>query len=180
MIKKLILGALVALGVTVPAVTYNTVTPPPPKKETILILRGLTHYSPSGWPAVELKQALEAKGYDVKIGSHTDGDGLESLPDILIGHSMGGNAVLKAAARVGKGPRLVITLDPGKRPLYRSCPAYVRCVNLYGPRLFIAGETITGRRAENYRMTGTNHSTFPQHPKIINVVTRIVDEGKPK
>lgn len=178
MIKRVLFA--VGLGAAVVAAPFVKKTPEAPKQETVLILRGLSHYAPSGWPAVELKEALEKQGYKVKIGNHTDGDNLSSLPDILIGHSMGGNAVLKAANRVGKGPRLVLALDPGKRPLWRRCPDYARCVNLYGPRLFIAGETVTGKRAENYLIQGTQHGTFPQYPKVINAVVRIVNEGKPK
>jgi pimeloyl-ACP methyl ester carboxylesterase len=151
---------------------------PPTKPETVLILRGLTHYDPYGWPMNDLKDALEARGYVVTIANHTIGDDLTELPDILIGHSMGANAALKAAARLGSGPRLVVTLDPGKWPLYYKCPGYVRCVNLYEPRLLFGGGTISGRGAENYRMRNTDHATFPLDPKIINVVTRIVEEGK--
>jgi hypothetical protein len=170
---KLFLAIALALGLLIMPADAA------PKQETVLILRGLTHYDSSGWPMVELKQALEAQGYDVVIGNHTVGDDLTELPDILIGHSMGANAVLKAAARVGRGPRLVITLDPGKWPLYYRCPEYVRCVNLYQPRLFIGGGTISGKTAENYRLTQTEHATFPLYPKVINAVVRIANEGKP-
>jgi hypothetical protein len=151
-----------------------------PPKEKVLILRGLTHYSQSGWPMQELKAALEKEGYEVTIGNHTAGNDLHTLPSVVIGHSMGGNAVLKAAARLGKGPRIVVTIDPGRAPLYHSCPTFVRCVNLYDPYHPIGGQSVKGKRAENYHIRGTVHSTMPQYPKVINAVVRTVNEGKPK
>lgn len=149
-----------------------------PKKETVLILRGLTHYSEDGYPVDQLARELRKNGYEVRIGNHTEGNDLTKLPDILIGHSMGGNAVLKAAERLGPGPRVIVTIDPGRRPLYSTCPTHVRCVNLYDPLHPIGGQFVYGKRAENYRIKGTYHASMPTYPKVINAVVRTVNEGR--
>jgi hypothetical protein len=169
-----------------------------PKKETVLLLRGLSHYHPSGWPMVELKRALEKEGYSVTIGNHTDGDELRKLPDILIGHSMGGNAALKAVNRFVYAcdaltskkderlacykrslPRHVISLDAGKVPLYSRGPTHgaTKCTSFWGPRLLIGGQPISA--CTNYKMKDTDHGTFPQTPKVISGIIRILNSDRP-
>lgn len=152
--------------------------------ERIYILKGLTHYI-GEWPVDGIADDLRADGHEVVVLNHTDGNDLIDLPDILIGHSMGGNAVLKATQRLiregKKPPKVVITIDPGKYPLYSYCTKSVRCVNLYAPRALIGGQVVfdpvTGKQIrENYKMTGTIHSTMPAHPKIRAVTVRIVRE----
>lgn len=172
---------LAALGVGAAVATATVVsTSTPQKQETVLILRGLTHYSADGYPVAQLAEELKKAGYKVRIGNHTEGNDLTSLPDILVGHSMGANAILKAGNRIGKGPRVIITIDPGRAPLYSTCPSYVRCVNLYDPFHPIGGQFVYGKRAENYRIKGTYHASMPTYPKVINAVVRIANEGKPK
>ena len=89
----------------------------PAHAERIYILKGLTHYV-GEWPVDGIAADLRAQGHDVTVMNHTAGNDLTDLPDIIIGHSMGGNAVLKATQRLviegHKPPRLVLTIDPGK------------------------------------------------------------------
>jgi hypothetical protein len=184
-------GAVIATGVALKE--------PEPKKETVLLLRGLSHYHPSGWPMLELKAALEKEGYEVTIGNHTDGDDIKKMPDILIGHSMGGNAALKAVNRFVYAcdaltkklderkacyarvlPRHVISLDAGKVPLYTRGPTHgaTKCTSFWGSRLLVGGQPVSGA-CTNYKMKDTDHGTFPQTPKVINGIVRILNDGRP-
>lgn len=172
-----------------------------PPKEKVLILRGLTHYDPSGWPAKELKTALEKEGYDVVIGNHTEGKWLASSQyEVIIGHSMGANAALKAVNRWIKDcdtehkktdlrkvcyqtklPRLVVSLDAGKWPLHSHGPTHqaTRCVSLHGGLRPIGGQRVLSN-CVNYLQKGVPHSTFPQAPKVINTVVKVTNIGRPQ
>lgn len=167
-----------------PALVAGFLLVGPAHAERIYILKGLTHYV-GEWPVDGIAEDLRAQGHDVTVMNHTAGDDLTDLPDIIIGHSMGANAVLKATQRLvlegHKAPRLVLTIDPGKWPLYSYCTKGVRCVNLYAPRPLIAGQVvydpITRKPIrENYHLTGTVHASMPAHPKVRATAVRIIKE----
>lgn len=156
----------------------------PAQSAKIQIFKGLTHYF-GEWPVDGIAEDLRAQGHDVTVSNHTEGDDITELPEIGIAHSMGANALLKATQRLilegHKPPLLVLTIDPGKWPLYSYCTVGVRCVNLYAPRPLIAGQVvydpITKKPIrENYHLTGTVHSSMPAHPKVRATAVRIVGE----
>lgn len=156
----------------------------PAQSAKIQIFKGLTHYF-GEWPVDGIAEDLRAQGHDVTVSNHTEGDDITELPEIGIAHSMGANALLKATQRLilegHKPPLLVLTIDPGKWPLYSYCTVGVRCVNLYAPRPLIAGQVvydpITKKPIrENYHLTGTVHSSMPAHPKVRATAVRIVNE----
>lgn len=156
----------------------------PAHAERIYILKGLTHYV-GEWPVDGIAEDLRAQGHDVTVSNHTEGDDITELPEIGIAHSMGANALLKATQRLilegHKPPLLILTIDPGKWPLYSYCTVGVRCVNLYAPRALIAGQVvydpITKKPIrENYHLTGTVHASMPAHPKVRATAVRIVGE----
>lgn len=191
------------LGATAAGAVASGVYLASPQPETVWLVTGLGTYVGTA-PFTQTKSELEALGYRVSIKRHNEGDDFTSLPDVLVGHSMGGNAVLKATQRFidvcnvkNKSvpdrvacyektlPRLVVSIDAGRYPLYSFAPsaATVRCVSLYDPLHPIGGQKVypnrrTGRECENYRIRGTVHIGMPAYEKVVKVVTRTIQEGK--
>lgn len=124
------------------------------------VLNGLGMYGARG-PMGQIADSLTERGFKVKILPHTQGKRLTRMPDVLVGHSMGANAALKAANRLKRKPRIIVTIDPGRAPLFHKCPPQVRCVNLYNPWHPIGGQEVIG--AENVIIPGIIHSFMPMH-----------------
>jgi hypothetical protein len=121
------------------------------------VLDGLLMYG-EGRPMDATHPIVKEKGYKVIRMAHTNGKRLKYQPKAYLGHSMGGNAALKAAARLKK-PVTVITIDPGRAPLYHSCPSNATCINLYNPWHPIGGQYVNG--ATNIPVYGTLHGAMP-------------------
>lgn len=111
--------------------------------------------------------AMTRRGQHVRVLWH-DAEDQVSCPAYLVGHSMGGNAALRQAARcaaAGRPPRAVVTIDPGRAPLYHTCPRGVRCFNYYNPGHPIGGQAVDG--AQNIIVPGFSHLQLPSVPRVV-------------
>jgi hypothetical protein len=112
--------------------------------------------------------SMQKRGQHVEVLWHDAADSQTACPPYLLGHSMGGNAALRQAARcaaAGKPPRVVVTIDPGRAPLAHSCPAHVTCVNYYDPSHPIGGQYVSG--AKNVLVPGYTHLQLPSVPSVV-------------
>jgi hypothetical protein len=113
--------------------------------------------------------AMMKRGQHVEVLWHDAADSQTVCPRYLLGHSMGGNAALRQATRcaaAGRPPHVVVTIDPGRAPLYATCPAKVSCVNYYDPSHPIGGQRVSG--AKNIVVSGYSHLQLPSVPKVVN------------
>jgi hypothetical protein len=114
-----------------------------------------------------IANAMTARGQHVEEMWHDAETAQTACPAYLIGHSMGGNAALRQAARcatAGHPPRVVVTIDPGRAPLYHTCPPSVRCLNYYDPAHPIGGQIVDG--ALNIIVPGFTHLQLPAAPRV--------------
>lgn len=122
-----------------------------------------------------IANAMERRGQHVQVLWHDAADSQTRCPRYLLGHSMGGNAALRQAARcaaVGRAPRMVITIDPGRAPLAHTCPQGVHCINYYDPSHPIGGQFVDG--ATNILVTGYSHLQLPSVPRVVaGVLARV-------
>ena len=94
----------------------------PSRSPLVLLLNGLGVYVESPYVGVSLlAQALQQQGFRTRVDSHLMGRTGGIVPDIIIGHSMGGETALRYArqlTRAGYQAPLVITIDaaPAPRP----------------------------------------------------------------
>jgi hypothetical protein len=112
--------------------------------------------------------AMTKRGQRVEVLWHEAEAAQTACPPYLLGHSMGGNAALRQAARcaaAGHPPRVVVTIDPGRAPLYHACPRGVRCLNYYDPSHPIGGQSVAG--AANIRVPGYSHLQLPSVPSVV-------------
>lgn len=115
-----------------------------------------------------IAQLMEKRGQHVEVLWHDAADSQTICPKYLLGHSMGGNAALRQATRCaarGKAPVVVVTIDPGRAPLFHQCPAHVKCVNFYNPAHPIGGQFVNG--ASNIVVEGYAHVQMPFAPSIV-------------
>jgi hypothetical protein len=112
-------------------------------------------------PMDGIAQITTASGFKVTRYAHIAGKYANDVATVEIGHSMGGNAALKKAARLKSKPALVITIDPGRAPLWHSCPTGVRCINYYNAWHPIGGQYVDG--AWNIPVFGTMHGAMPSN-----------------
>lgn len=112
-----------------------------------------------------IANAMTTRGQHVQVLWHDAEGSQTACPEYLLGHSMGGNAALRQAARCAaahRPPRAVVTIDPAR--IAAVCPRGVKCVNYYNPTHPIGGQYVTG--ATNIVVTGTDHVGMPNNPKI--------------
>lgn len=115
-----------------------------------------------------IAQQMEKRGQHVQVLWHDAADQQTACPKFLLGHSMGGNAALRQATRCaarGRPPAVVVTIDPGRAPLFHVCPHKVKCVNYYDPSHPIGGQSVVG--AINILVTGYSHLQMPIAPRIV-------------
>lgn len=109
-----------------------------------------------------IEQVLQRNHISYKTLWHDAQKSDTACPRFILGHSMGGNAALRQAAKcqaAGRPPALVVTIDPGRAPLSYQCPKGIRCVNYYNPAHPIGGQWVAG--AENHIVTGYDHLYMP-------------------
>jgi thioesterase domain-containing protein len=118
-----------------------------------------------------IERAMIQRGQHVQRLWHDAEEAQTACPAYLVGHSMGGNAALRQAARcaaAGHPPRAVVTIDPGRAPLYHTCAPGLRCWNYYDPQHAIGGQIIDGAR--NIIVPGFTHLQLPSVPRVVDGV----------
>lgn len=115
-----------------------------------------------------IANAMTKRGQHVEVLWH-DQEDRSTCPPYLLGHSMGANTALRQAARcaaAGRPPRIVVTIDPGRAPLFHSCPPKVTCYNLYNPAHAIGGQRVSGT-THNIIIEGYTHLQLPLAPRVV-------------
>jgi hypothetical protein len=115
-----------------------------------------------------IANAMQRRGQHVQELWHDAETSQSICPRYLLGHSMGGNAALRQAARcaaIGRAPRAVVTIDPGRAPLYHTCPPKVVCINYYDPSHPFGGQSVDG--AHNVVVPGYTHLQLPSVGSVV-------------
>lgn len=132
----------------------------------VLLLDGLGVYVENDYVGVSpLVRPLRAQGFTTLTDNHFLARNAGAVPDVVIGHSLGGTTALTFArdlVRKGHPAPLVITIDAA--PGSPSCPV-PRCVNIHGPGF----PDIRGAQNIDAWAAGasfTTHVRLPVHPAV--------------
>lgn len=121
--------------------------------------------------------------FEVVFCSYKKIEGFDRIPQIIVGHSLGGEEALAWGSLDWR--QFVITLDPRRRnllsffdfliPFQRpfSAPTGVRVFNFYRHGL-LPGYPVAG--AENFKVTGS-HGDLPGHPSVVAKVEELLGLG---
>lgn len=153
-----------------PSAADGTPVPEPPPPPLVLLLDGLGVYVENDYIGVSaLARQLAGQGFRTRTDSHLMMKTKGIVPNIIIGHSMGGETALTYAtqlARAGYPPPLVITIDAAPAPPACTVP---RCVNIAGPGfLRVRGAQNISAWAAGARFT--NHAQLPTHPAVQRLI----------
>lgn len=151
------------------AQTSETASPPAPPP-TVLLLDGLGVYVESDYIGVSaLARPLRQQGFRTLTDSHLMSRTQGVVPDVIIGHSMGGDTALRYARKLvaaGKPPPLVITIDAAPAP--PACPV-ARCMNIHGPGFAdVRGAVNVDAWASGARFV--NHAQLPTAPVVQQII----------
>jgi hypothetical protein len=140
------------------------------KPKTAYLLNGLGVYSKPGMMGA-IALLLEDEGYRVTILNHTDGKRLTSMPDVLVGHSMGANAALKRSQAFKKNPpKLIVSIDAGRAPLFHSAPkTAARTIDIHCPVHPIGGQYIIDA-SKHHMICGTAHIAMPHDKRVLKII----------
>lgn len=145
---------------------------PPAAAPVVLLLDGLGVYVESDYIGVSaLARPLAGQGFQTRTDSHLMMKSKGLLPDVIIGHSMGGESALRYAtelARAGYKPPLVITIDAAPAPPACTVP---RCVNIAGPGF----ARVRGARnisAWDQGARFVNHAQLPTHAAVQDLILK--------
>lgn len=136
----------------------------------VLLLDGLGVYVENDYVGLSaLARPLQQQGFRTLTDSHlmTRTDGV--VPDIIIGHSMGGETALRYARSLsasGKPAPFVITIDAAPAPPACKVP---RCINIHGPGFAnVSGATNIDAWASGARFT--THAQLPTAPAVRAII----------
>lgn len=148
----------------------------PIKPKTAYLINGLGVYGNPGMMG-EVAKLLEADGYKVTILNHTAGKRITSMPDVLIGHSMGANAALKRSQAFRKNPpKLIVSIDAGRAPLFHSAPkTAARTIDIHCPVHPIGGQYIIDA-AKHHLICGTAHIAMPHDQRVLKIIKDEVEK----
>lgn len=133
---------------------------------------------------IEPLQKKHPGKFEVEYCSYKLIEGFSRVPDILVGHSLGGEAALLLGS-LGVS-QAVVTLDPRRRNLLSffdflipfqkpfTAPAGVKVYNYFRSG-FLPGYPVAG--AENFKVTGS-HGALPGHPSVVAKVEELLGLGK--
>ena len=135
-----------------------------------LLLDGLGVYVENDYVGVSaLSRPLRQQGFVTLIDTHFLNRQAGAVPDVVIGHSMGGSTALTFArdlVRRGYPAPLVITIDAA--PGSPACPV-ARCINIHGPGF----PDVRGAQNIDAWAAGAqfvNHARLPTHPAIESII----------
>ena len=138
----------------------------------VLLLDGLGVYVESDYIGVSaLTRPLARQGFKTRTDSHLMIKTKGIVPDVIIGHSMGGETALRYAtelARAGYKPPMVITIDAAPAPPACTVP---RCLNIAGPGF----ARVRGARNISAWDAGArfrNHAQLPTHPAVQDLILK--------
>ncbi len=150
-----------------PAAASSAAAPP-----VALLLDGLGVYVESDYIGVSaLTRPLARQGFQTRTDSHLMMKTKGIVPDVIIGHSMGGDTALRYAtelARAGYKPPMVITIDAAPAPPACTVP---RCVNIAGPGF----TRVRGARnisAWDHGARFVNHAQLPTHAAVQELILK--------
>ncbi len=144
--------------------------PAPPQPPLVLLLDGLGVYVESDYVGVSaLARPLRQQGFRTLTDSHLMSRTQGVQPDIIIGHSMGGDRALRYARQLvaaGRPAPVVITIDAAPAP--PSCPV-PRCINIHGPGFAdVRGAQNVDAWASGARFV--NHAQLPTAPVVQQII----------
>ncbi|SCW45773.1 hypothetical protein [Ancylobacter rudongensis] len=161
------LGSSNSPGTATPQEAPVAATPP-----VALLLDGLGVYVESDYIGVSaLTRPLARQGFQTRTDSHLMLKTKGIVPDVIIGHSMGGETALRYAtelARAGYKPPMVITIDAAPAPPACTVP---RCVNIAGPGF----TRVRGARNVSAWDAGArfvNHAQLPTHAAVQELILK--------
>ncbi len=160
-------GSQTSSGTEQPAATAPQAAQP-----VVLLLDGLGVYVESDYIGVSaLTRPLALQGFKTRTDSHLMVKTKGIVPDVIIGHSMGGETALRYAtelARAGYKPPMVITIDAAPAPPACTVP---RCMNIAGPGF----ARVRGARNISAWDAGArfrNHAQLPTHPAVQELILK--------
>lgn len=136
----------------------------------VLLLDGLGVYVENNYVGVSaLARPLRQQGFRTVTDTHFLTREANVVPDVIIGHSLGGSTALTFArdlVKKGQPAPLVITIDAA--PGSPACPV-ARCINIHGPTFPDV------RRAENIDAWGAgarfvSHAQLPLNPIVEQII----------
>lgn len=136
----------------------------------VLLLDGLGVYVENNYIGVSsLARPLQSQGFRTLTDSHLMTRTGGVVPDIIIGHSMGGETALRYArklTREGKPAPMVITIDAAPTPPACSVP---RCTNIHGPGFAnVRGAVNIDAWASGARFS--THAQLPTTPAVRGII----------
>lgn len=174
-IALLLTGVAPALAQTTSGAADPTAAEEPaqaPQPPLVLLLDGLGVYIENDYIGVSaLARPLQEQGFRTRTDSHLMAKTQGLVPDIIIGHSMGGETALRysrSLARAGYPAPLVITVDAAPAPPACAVP---RCINIAGPGFAqVRGATNISAWASGARFT--SHAQLPTHPAVRQLILK--------
>lgn len=143
---------------------------PPAQPPLVLLLDGLGVYVESDYIGLSaLARPLRRQGFRTRTDSHlmTKTQGL--VPDVIIGHSMGGDMALRYARKLlaaGHPAPLIITIDAAPAP--PACPV-PNCINIHGPGFAnVRGAVNIDAWASGAKFV--SHAQLPTNPVVESII----------
>ncbi|WP_210255182.1 hypothetical protein [Ancylobacter pratisalsi] len=146
------------------------IVPPAPPPPLVLLLDGLGVYVESDYIGLSaLARPLRQQGFRTRTDSHlmTKTQGL--VPDVIIGHSMGGDMALRYARKLvaaGQPAPFIITIDAAPAP--PACPV-PNCINIHGPGFAnVRGALNIDAWASGAKFV--THAQLPTNPVVESII----------
>ena len=162
-LKSVLLALTVLIGLTGAGRAQETAP-------LVLLLDGLGVYVASDYIGLSaLARPLQQQGFRTRVDSHLMAKTSGIVPDIIIGHSMGGDTAIRYSRqlmRAGRPAPMVITVDAAPAP-----PACVvpRCMNIHGLGFVnVRGATNIDAWASGAKFVG--HPQLPTHPVVERII----------
>lgn len=146
------------------------------KPKTAYLFNGLGVYGKPGMMgAIQLE--LEKRGWKVTVLPHTAAKRITSAPRVMIGHSLGANAALKAAQKFTRNhPDLIVSIDAGRAPLWHQAPKTgARVIDIHCPTHPIGGQYVLNS-ARHHLVCGTAHIAMPHDKRVLKIILEEIDK----